>query len=133
MLKALVVDDDPVIQNILTALLQEKNIAVLQATTGKESLELIAMTRPDCIFLDIFLSDISGIEIARKMLAEFSKPNDEGVNLLPPPIVYVSANTVEEVREIDPDLPIDHYLRKPFNSTQLGEILKSIFPNKELG
>jgi len=88
------------------------------------------MTRPDCIFLDVFLSDISGVEVAKKMAETFTETNEEGIQVIPPPIIYVSANSLEEVRELDPELPIDHYLRKPFNSAKLAEVLDLVFPDE---
>jgi CheY-like chemotaxis protein len=63
--KLLIVDDDPEVRIIVAEFLQEFGYEVIQASGGKEALELLEQT-PDVRMLisDIRMPDMSGIELA---------------------------------------------------------------------
>ena len=63
-LKILVVDDEPPIRKLLRLGLRTQGYEVLEAPTGKASLELLA-EKPDLIILDLGLPDIHGLELLR--------------------------------------------------------------------
>lgn len=69
-IQALIVEDNAFMATVLTDLLQQDdlNIAVLGiAKTGKEALELIASLKPNVVFLDIELPDMTGFELLQQL------------------------------------------------------------------
>ena len=58
--KILVVDDDPGILELASAVLASGGYDVIEATTGKDALEAVAKAHPDLVVLDVVLPDMSG-------------------------------------------------------------------------
>jgi CheY-like chemotaxis protein len=67
--RVLVVDDRPVALNATKSLLELHNFEVRTAATGHAALRIAAEFRPQFVFLDISLPDISGYEVFRRLKA----------------------------------------------------------------
>ncbi len=68
--KALIVEDNVFMATVLSDLLQqdELNISILGvAKTGREALYLILTVKPDVVFLDIELPDMTGFELLKHL------------------------------------------------------------------
>ncbi len=65
--RVLVVDDRPVALNATKSLLEMHGCDVLTAATGHAAVRIASEFRPDYIFLDISLPDISGYEVFRRL------------------------------------------------------------------
>lgn len=61
----LVVDDEAAIQITLGALLRRRGYRVTLAASGEQALAQIAAHRVDLVLLDLILSGISGLDVAR--------------------------------------------------------------------
>ncbi|HEX6740146.1 MAG TPA: response regulator [Vicinamibacteria bacterium] len=59
----LLVDDDPEIQRLVRAYLEEEGLAVISATTAAAARSLAAERHPDVILLDLFLPDGNGLDL----------------------------------------------------------------------
>lgn len=70
MLKVLIVDDEKYVRNELRYFLEKHDDIQIcgECSEGEEALELVKSLKPDIVFLDIQLQDISGMLVARKML-----------------------------------------------------------------
>ena len=69
-MKILVVDDDPVIQELIKNMLAENGYENIQtAGSGEEALEMMKQNPPDLVVLDILLPGMQGYEVCRKMRA----------------------------------------------------------------
>lgn len=68
-LEILVVDDEPVIRQILTAHLKKSGFEVFQAANGTEALECLSKNDIDVAISDINMPDFSGIELVRRARA----------------------------------------------------------------
>ena len=69
-IKALIVEDNAFMATVLNDLLTQHatDIAVLNiANTGKKALQLIASEKPDVVFLDIELPDMTGFELLQQL------------------------------------------------------------------
>ncbi len=69
-IKALIVEDNAFMATVLHDLLKEHatDIAVLDiANTGKKALQLIASEKPNVVFLDIELPDMTGFELLQQV------------------------------------------------------------------
>lgn len=58
----LVVDDQPAILTTLSAILGDEGYRTVVTASGEEALRLYEETRPDVVFLDVWLADIDGLE-----------------------------------------------------------------------
>lgn len=104
--KVLIVDDEPIIMEILSQELSAEH-DILQASSGKRALELSQAGRPDLILLDISMPDMDGFEICRRL-----KRNSTTMNI---PIIFVTAFDSEEDEVKGLELGAVDYLTKPFN------------------
>src|SRR5262245_15081149 len=112
MIRALITDDDPVVRMILGAILKANGYEVEDVDTGEKCLALLnsdSRELPDVLFLDFQLPDMSGPEVLSRLRKK-----------IPPehlPVVMLSANSEDEVKDLFLDARPEAYLTKPFNST----------------
>jgi two-component system CitB family response regulator len=106
MIRTLVVDDDFRVAELHCAYLERvKGFAVAgQAHSGADALEAVARLRPDLILLDIYLPDMSGLDVLQR-LREDEQPVDV--------ISITAAREVESLRAAMRG-GVVHYLIKPF-------------------
>ncbi len=69
-MRALVVDDEPLICDLLARFLSRRGYAVVTAGDGKEALEDLRNTRPDLLLLDIYLPKIDGLGVLESIRDE---------------------------------------------------------------
>jgi len=63
----LIVDDDPVILNLLTHLLELGHYRVRSATEGNQALQMILQDCPDILIADWFMPGLDGLELCRRV------------------------------------------------------------------
>lgn len=68
-MKILIIDDEIEIANLLAESVKEQGHETIVAHHGREALALLAQHRPDAVFLDIFMPEMSGIEVLRQIRA----------------------------------------------------------------
>ncbi len=105
---ALVIDDEPQIQRLLTLALEANGYRVSNARAGREGLAIAAQQRHDVIILDLGLPDISGDEVL-KQLREWTQT----------PVVILSVQDRETEKIEALDQGADDYVTKPFNTGEL--------------
>ncbi len=119
-LKILVAEDEPVVQNYLQILLGELNHQVFLASSGREALELFRSEFFDCILMDIYMPDISGLEVTKIIRKEERKIKSHT------PIIAITASTLPEEKEAFWAAGVDYFVSKPINERNLKEILHKI-------
>jgi two-component system, OmpR family, KDP operon response regulator KdpE len=107
--RVLVVDDEPQIRRVLRPALAACGYEVLEATTGREALWMIAASAPDVVVLDLGLPDRDGKDVLREARV-FSKI----------PIIVLSARDREAEKIVALDSGADDYVEKPFG---IGELM----------
>ena len=65
--KILIVEDDPMIRDMYRVVLVDKQYSVEIAGDAEAAYQKISVFKPDCIFLDIMLPGVSGLEILREL------------------------------------------------------------------
>lgn len=64
-MRVLVIDDEPLVADVIAEALRLEGNDVVVASSGKEGLRVIAENRPDAVFLDIIMPGMDGIEVLR--------------------------------------------------------------------
>lgn len=100
----LIVDDDPQIRKMLTAVLAGENFKTVDCENGKGAARLSASVKPDLVLLDLNLPDMDGKDVV-KTLREWSQA----------PIIIVSARSTDEDMIELLTAGADDYVVKPFN------------------
>src|SRR5215213_7225880 len=68
--RVLVVDDEPMIVEMLAMGLDYEGFEVSVARTGVEALEQVQRTRPDLVVLDVMLPGIDGLQVCKRLHAQ---------------------------------------------------------------
>jgi two-component system LytT family response regulator len=67
--RALVVEDEPLSRRALRGLIEEADWLELvgEASDGRQAVERIEALRPDLVFLDVHMPEMSGIEVLNRV------------------------------------------------------------------
>ena len=109
-LKVLLVDDNSMNRKVFNMLLKSMGSVVDEAASGAECLELAVQNSYDIIFMDHMMPEMDGMETFEKMNQLETSLNKTT------PVIALSANSAEEVR--------DEYLAAGFK----GYLEKPVFP-----
>lgn len=104
----LVIDDEPVIGQVLDAALRTRGYFVHIATTGSIGIQLAGAVEPDVIIVDLGLPDLDGIEVCRRLRRCTSVP-----------IVVLTVDGAEDRKVEALDAGADDYVSKPFSMPEL--------------
>jgi two-component system KDP operon response regulator KdpE len=107
-LSALVIDDEPQMQRLLTIALEAAGYRVAAVGTGQEGLSSVANHRPDVILLDLGLPDINGLLVLRQ-LREWTQT----------PVIVLTVQDGESEKVEALDTGADDFVTKPFNTAEL--------------
>jgi Response regulator containing CheY-like receiver, AAA-type ATPase, and DNA-binding domains len=66
--KILIIDDDELVTTSLKRALTQSGYEIDIASSGKAGIEKVEKVNPDMVLLDIFLGDINGMEVLKKIL-----------------------------------------------------------------
>lgn len=111
MSKILVVEDSPMIQEILVERLLLRNYEVVAASDGQEGIELAQKELPDLILMDISLPVMDGWEATQCIR------NIESIKNIP--IIALTAHVLIEDRNKSLELGCNDFETKPINFSQL--------------
>jgi two-component system, cell cycle response regulator DivK len=110
MKKILIVEDVEMNRDLLVQLLED-DYELVEATDGKQGLEMAAQERPDLILLDISLPEMDGWEVTRRIRA------DEELKQIP--IIAVTAHAMAGDEEKAYAQGCNGYLSKPIDEDEL--------------
>ena len=112
--KILLVDDDPIVLNTLGTGLSQLGYEVQTVGSAKTALEQYRSQTPDLAILDFRMPEMTGLELARAMIAESYRP-----------IIMLSAvNEVSTVKEAV-GLGVSTYLIKPVEAERLAPSIEA--------
>jgi len=110
----LVIDDEPVLQDVLGSLLTGDGFEYLQATTAADGLRVLGEEEVDVVLLDLMLPDRSGLELLPE-IKEFDP------NL--PVVVITAYSSVESAIEAMRGGAF-HYVPKPFKNEEVLNLVR---------
>lgn len=124
--RILIVDDNIINLKVAMGLMQPYNMQIMTATSGPEAIELLGSKDIDLVFMDHMMPGMDGVEVTEIIRAA----NDEYYTKLP--IIALTANAVNGVREMFMNSGFDDFLAKPIELSSLDRILRSYLPKEYL-
>jgi two-component system, OmpR family, response regulator len=115
-LRALVVDDEPMLQDLLSMALRYDGWEVKTAGTGIAGVRAAREFQPDVVLLDVMLPDIDGLEVLRRL-----RGTDPDV-----PVLFLTARDAVEDRIAGITAGGDDYVTKPFSLEEVVARLRGL-------
>lgn len=112
---ALIIDDEPEANKLLSMLVQLRGYRTRSAFTGEEGLVLARDDRPDVVFLDLMLPDRTGFDVCRKLRS------DRSTSLVP--VVVVTARLADRNRTESYQAGASDFVPKPYTPDQIFRAL----------
>lgn len=117
--RVLVVDDDPLIREVLRTILDLEDLRVTTASDGTEALALLAdAPAPDVVVCDVMMPGTDGLEVCRRVRAD---PRTAAV-----PVILLTARDRDEDRAAGVAAGCDAYLTKPFSPLALIDRIREL-------
>jgi two-component system response regulator PilR (NtrC family) len=108
-MNVLIVDDEEVLQDVLSALLRREGYHTLSARSGEEALAVLEREDVDLVLLDVMLPGMSGLEVLRQVR---QRDPDQVV------VVITAFSSIEGAIEAMRDGAF-HYIPKPFKNEEV--------------
>ena len=115
----LIIDDDEMIVESLSILLQNEGYDVLSSSNGKNGLKLLGKNRIDVVITDIIMPDKDGIETIREIKKTYRNTK----------IIAMSGGgkiAAKEYLTFVKQLGVRHTLSKPFEKEQILSALEAV-------
>ncbi|MGA8847503.1 MAG: response regulator transcription factor [Nocardioides sp.] len=120
--RAVVVEDDDDIRDLLVHVLKRAGLEVLTASDGATALATIRECQPDLVTLDLSLPDMNGTEVCRA-LREFSDAY----------VVMITGRDAEIDRLVGLEVGADDYMSKPFSTREVLARVTALLRRPRLG
>src|SRR6185436_3834481 len=112
-MRALIVDDDRTLREGCASVLRGEGFVVEVTGRGDEAIEMVRRQRFDIMFVDVYMTPVSGIDVLKTVMA--TAPNTLVVLMTGNPSVESSIEAMQ--------MGAWEYLSKPYSGTQLQLIL----------
>jgi two-component system OmpR family response regulator len=114
--RALVVDDEPAISELVSMALRYEKFEVRTAASGHAAVAEAKDFNPDIIVLDIMLPDFDGLEVMRRIRADNADV----------PVLFLTAKDAVADRVVGLTAGGDDYVTKPFSVEELVARIRGI-------
>jgi DNA-binding response OmpR family regulator len=111
----LVVDDEPIVRDVVVRYLKRDGYRTLEAASGDEAQAMLESESPSLVVLDVMLPGVSGLELCRWIRLRSDLP-----------IVMLTALGEETDRIVGLELGADDYLTKPFSPRELAVRVRNL-------
>jgi DNA-binding response OmpR family regulator len=120
----LIVDDEPHIVDLVRVTLEDDRLRVVEAADGTEALATAERERPELVFLDVNLPDLSGLEVCRRLRTYTPLAHTR--------IVMLTAAAQQDDVARGLAAGADLYLTKPFSPVRLLSLVEELLPGVAL-
>lgn len=113
--RILIIDDDPVVQEVARGALEREGYIVYEALEGQAGLAIAGVRGPSLVVLDMMLPDVPGDAVLKELRRRSSVP-----------VIVLSARGTTEQRIEGLGLGADDYVAKPFSPRELVARAKAL-------
>lgn len=114
----LVVDDTPSERNRMEKLLADAGYQVTTASNGKQALEAVKRSKPDCILMDVNMPEMDGFAATRALR------NDADTKDIP--VVLVTIKDQKADKAWGQMLGAKGYITKPYTDASVLSVVRSL-------
>ena len=111
----LVVDDEPIVREVVVRYLRREGYKTLEAADGLRARELLERHEPSLVVLDLMLPGIDGLELCRWIRSRSDLP-----------VIMLTARGEESDRIVGLELGADDYVTKPFSPGELAVRVRAV-------
>jgi DNA-binding response OmpR family regulator len=111
----LVVDDEPIVREVVVRYLERDGYRTLEAGDGDRARELVERESPDLVVLDVMLPGQDGLDLCRWIRSQSSLP-----------VIMLTARGEEADRIVGLELGADDYVTKPFSPRELAARVRTV-------
>jgi DNA-binding response OmpR family regulator len=111
----LVVDDEPIVREVVVRYLEREGYRTLEAGDGDAARDALARSSPDLVVLDVMLPGTDGLELCRWIRSTSQLP-----------VIMLTARGEEADRIVGLELGADDYVTKPFSPRELAARVKTV-------
>lgn len=116
----LVVDDEPMVREVVTTYLTRDGLDVTEAADGASALRAFEKSRPDLIVLDVMLPEIDGYSLLSEVRSRSNVP-----------VIMLTARGEETDRVLGLELGADDYVVKPFSPRELAARVRAVLKRSD--
>jgi DNA-binding response OmpR family regulator len=113
--RVLVVDDEPMVREVVTSYLERDGYQVDATGDGSTALDMARARPPDLLILDVMLPSKDGFSVLQELRKTSSVP-----------VILLTARTDETDRVLGLELGADDYVVKPFSPRELTARVRSV-------
>jgi DNA-binding response OmpR family regulator len=111
----LVVDDEPIVRDVVVRYLERDGFRTLTAADGDTAMALIEQREPSLVVLDVMLPGTDGLSLCRWIRGRSSLP-----------VILLTARGEEADRIVGLELGADDYVTKPFSPRELATRVRTV-------
>jgi len=115
MATVLVVDDEPIVREVVVRYLAREGHRTLEAADGNAARDAIERADPDLVVLDVMLPGTDGLELCKWIRSTSELP-----------VIMLTARGEEADRIVGLELGADDYVTKPFSPRELAARVRSV-------
>ena len=115
--RVLVVDDEPMVREVVARYLAREGFSVTEAGDGLSAMTAVDSFRPDLVVLDVMLPGRTGFDVLRTLRARGDAA---------PPVILLTARVEESDRVLGLELGADDYVVKPFSPRELVARVRTV-------
>jgi DNA-binding response OmpR family regulator len=115
MTTVLVVDDEPIVRDVVVRYLEREGYRTLEAANGDRARELLERESLDLVVLDVMLPGTDGLALCRWIRTRGDLP-----------VILLTARGEEADRIVGLELGADDYVTKPFSPRELAARVRTV-------
>ncbi len=115
MTTVLVVDDEPIVRDVVVRYLEREGYRTLEAADGDQARVLLEREQPELVVLDVMLPGTDGLTLCRWIRARSDLP-----------VILLTARGEEADRIVGLEIGADDYVTKPFSPRELAARVRTV-------